>query len=119
MHEAFQRLRFDTFLDSLDVVEQEAIRTFVETMGDDFPKQQYRDQLLSQEFETICDKYESFVEETSRKSKTFAFWSIYLKMTGICLILIQKNLTINNSLVTHKENTKKTTTVAVIYEMKH
>ena len=31
----------------------------------------------------------------------------------------KKNLTINNSLVTHKENTKETTTVAVIYEMKH
>ena len=53
MHEAFQRLRFDTFLDSLDVVEQEAIRTFVEAMEDDFPKQQYKEQLLSQEFETI------------------------------------------------------------------
>ena len=104
MHEAFQCLRFNTFLDSLDVAEQEAIRTFVEAMGDDFPKQQYKDQLLSQEFETICDKYESFVEETSHKSKTFAFWSIYLKMTGICLILIQKNLTINNSLVTQRKH---------------
>ena len=84
MHEAFQRLRFDTFMDSLDVNEQEKIRTFVESMGDGFPTQQYKDKLSSQEFETICDKYESFVEETSQKSKTFAFWSIYLKMTGTC-----------------------------------
>jgi hypothetical protein len=67
MHEAFQRLRFDTFMDSLDVNEQEKIRTFVESMGDGFPTQQYKDKLLSQEFETICDKYESFVEETSQK----------------------------------------------------
>jgi hypothetical protein len=78
MHEAFQRLRFDTFMDSFDVNEQEKIRTFVESMGDGFPTQQYKDKLSSQEFETICDKYESFVEETSQKSKTFAFWSIYL-----------------------------------------
>ena len=85
MHEAFQRLRFETFLDSLDVAEQESIRTFVEAMRDVFPKQEYNDELFSDEFETICDKYESFVEETSRKSKTFAFWSTYLKMTGICL----------------------------------
>jgi hypothetical protein len=41
MHEAFQRLRFETFLDSLDVTEQEKIRTFVEAMGDAFPTQQY------------------------------------------------------------------------------
>ena len=82
MHEAFQRLRFETFLDSLDVTEQEKIRTFVEAMGDAFPMQQYKDELLSEEFESICEKYESFVEETSQKSKTFAFWSIYLKMTG-------------------------------------
>ncbi len=82
MHEAFQRLRFETFLDSLDVTEQEKIRTFVEAMGDAFPTQQYKDELLSEEFESICEKYESFVEETSQKSKTFAFWSIYLKMTG-------------------------------------
>jgi hypothetical protein len=33
MHEAFQHLRFDTFMDSLDVNEQEKIRTFVESMG--------------------------------------------------------------------------------------
>ncbi|CAB4021985.1 Hypothetical predicted protein [Paramuricea clavata] len=89
MHEAFQRLRFDTFMDSLDVNEQEKIRTFVESMGDGFPTQQYKEKLLSQEFEAVCDKYESFVEETSQKSKTFAFWSIYLKMTGILLMFIR------------------------------
>ena len=47
------------------VNEREKIRTFVESMGDGFPTQQYKDKLLSQEFETICDKYESFVEHIS------------------------------------------------------
>jgi hypothetical protein len=38
------------------VNEREKIRTFVESMGDGFPTQQYKDKLLSQEFESICDK---------------------------------------------------------------
>ncbi|XP_028408500.1 uncharacterized protein LOC114531056 [Dendronephthya gigantea] len=89
MHEALQRLRFDAFLDSLDITEQEKIRTCVGVMADGFPTQRYKEELLSQEFETICDKYDSFVAETSQKSKTFAFWSIYLKMTGILLMFVR------------------------------
>jgi hypothetical protein len=48
--------------------------------------------MKSELFDDIIIKYEAFVTESSTKSKTFAYWSMYIKLAG-------KNV-FNGSLVT-------------------
>ena len=77
-----ERLRFEAFLDSIDDDEKEGIRMIISDMKDYFPGERFKDNLESPEVETICESYEMFIEESSKKSRTFAFWSMYIKMTG-------------------------------------
>jgi hypothetical protein len=83
MYEALQRLRFEAFLDSLDEDDRETVVEYIWSMGDCFPQQEeFSEFLHSSFFNEICEEYERFIVESSAKSKTFAFWSMYIKMTG-------------------------------------
>ena len=82
MYEALQRLRFEAFLDTLDEEYQESIFSLIITMQDSFTEGRFQECMKSQLFDNIVIKYETFVAESSTKSKTFAYWSMYTKMVG-------------------------------------
>ena len=42
----------------------------------------------SRQFDDLVHQYKSFIVEISGKSKTFAYWSICIKMTGKALFPI-------------------------------
>jgi hypothetical protein len=48
---------------------------FIGDMSDSFLEKVFHDHVESEVFEEICNEYESFVEDGSNKSRTFAFWS--------------------------------------------
>lgn len=77
-----QRLRFEAFMESLDDDEKEGIELAVFNMMDSFPDEEFLDYLERPEIEAISEGYEMFIQESSEKSKTFAFWSMYIRMTG-------------------------------------
>lgn len=77
-----QRLKFEAFMESLDDDEKEGIELAVFNMMDSFPDEEFLDYLERPEIEAISEGYEMFIQESSEKSKTFAFWSMYIRMTG-------------------------------------
>lgn len=83
MHEAMERLWFEAFLESLDDNERRSINLVVSEMMESFPESAFFGFIESPEIEAICQNYESFVQNESAKSRTFAFWSMYLRMTGV------------------------------------
>ena len=87
MYEALQRLRFEAFLDTLDEEYQESIFSLIMTMQDSFTEGRFQKCMESQLFDDIVMKYEAFVAESSSRSKTFAYWSMYIKMAGTFSII--------------------------------
>ena len=82
MYEALQRIRFEAFLDTLDEEYQESIFSLIMIMQDSFNEGRFEECMKSQLFDDIVIKYEAFVAESSTKSKTFAYWNMYIKMAG-------------------------------------
>ena len=82
MYEALQRL-FEEFLDTLDDESQKDISSFVGSMKKAFEEEnQLHEYINSVQMEQICKRYEAFISESSAKSLTFAYWSMYIKMIG-------------------------------------
>lgn len=77
-----ERLRLEAFLDYLGEEEEERVTSVVESMAESFPEEKFHDHVQSPMVQQICESYEAFVKEASSKSRTFAFWSMYLKMAG-------------------------------------
>ena len=82
MYEALQRLRFEAFLDTMDDDYQESIFSLIMDMQGSFIEGRFQDCMKSQLFDDIVIKYKAFVVESSTKSKTFAYWNMYIKMAG-------------------------------------
>ena len=82
MYEAMQRLRFETFFNQLVEEKQERIIMFATEMMNCFPEKRFHDCVGNEMMEEICDDYETYVAESSSKSRTFAFWSMYIKAIG-------------------------------------
>ena len=78
-----ERLRFDAFLDSLVDNEDQGINLIALEMMDSFPGDEFLDGSESHEVKAIAQSYERFIQESSEKSRTFAYWSMYIKMTGM------------------------------------
>ena len=57
-------------------------------LRDSFKQGKFREYVESQPFNELFLEYEKFVAESSGKSKTFAYWSMYLKMAGKKCFLI-------------------------------
>lgn len=89
VYEAMQRLRFEAFLDAIDDDEHESVYTAILDMMDCFAEGTFLDCMGSPQMEAIVGSYEEFIENSSKKSKTFAFWNMYIKMTGMCRLLSQ------------------------------
>lgn len=82
LYEALQRLRFEAYLDDLEEEKDGRIMAFLCEMSNSFPDKGFRDCIESELFEEICEEYENFIQNASSKSRTFAFWSMYIKMIG-------------------------------------
>ena len=86
VYEALQSLRFDAYLESIDNKQKESVLTSIQNVADCFANGTLIDCIESQQMEQLVNNYEQFVEKSSMKSKTFAFWSMYIKMTGMYYI---------------------------------
>ena len=76
MYEALQRLRLEAFLDY--VAEDHKLTSFIDKMAGSFLEGKFLTcEIESPEMQEMVKSYES-----SRKSRTFAFWSMYIKMAG-------------------------------------
>ena len=51
-------------------------------MKEAFQERRLKDFTQRQDFEELITNYETFVAESSAKSRTFAYCSIYIKMIG-------------------------------------
>lgn len=81
MYEALQRLRLEAFLDY--VAEDHEMTSFFDKMAGSFLEGKFLTcEIESPEMQQMVKSYELFVAESSRKSRTFAFWSMYIKMAG-------------------------------------
>lgn len=81
LYEAMQRLRFDAFFDQLDEVKQERFVSFMDEMSNSFPER-FHEYTENPVMEEIHSQYQDYILESSRKSWTFSFWSMYIKMAG-------------------------------------
>lgn len=93
LYEALERMRFSAFLRSLDDIEEEHIRSFIE---------RFRGNVLSSEqvcqspvMELISERYANFVNQCREINPTFDFWSSYIDMVG-CLLLFVRATRTNN-----------------------
>lgn len=84
MYEAMERLRFEAFLDTLDENKKQYITSAVSGITDCFPDQTFVDSLEYPEMTMIYESYDSFIQESCKKSRTFAFWTMSIKMTSMC-----------------------------------
>ena len=96
VHEALERLRFEAFLDTLDDESQERILLLTVDMKDSFNEGKFHDYLESQPFKDLFQEYGKFIEKSSAESKTFAYWSMCMKMAGmelpLCFSSVDSNL---------------------------
>lgn len=89
--EAMQRLRIEEFLDTLDDDSQEKISSFIVTMRKSFEEEDQLDKYInSEQMQHFCESYDAFITESSAKSQTFAYWSMYIQMIGNSLVKFLK-----------------------------
>lgn len=95
MYEALQRLRFQAFLDSVTEKEQEDISSFIESMASSFPQDKFlSDDIESPKMQQILQSYELFINDMCSKSRTFSFWSMYIKMAGNSIVKCFVNIVV-------------------------
>lgn len=99
MYEALERLRFQVYLDSLAEKDREDISSFIESMASSFPQEMFlSDYVKSPTMQQILESYELFVDDMCNKSRTFSFWSMYIKMAGAynfhCFVIVVVVITI-------------------------
>ena len=83
MYEVLERLRFEAFLDGLD--EEYQVFSLIMTMQDFFTEGRLQELVDCDLFHNLILKYDVFVASSSAQSKTFAYWSMYIKLTGKCV----------------------------------
>ena len=81
IYEALQRIRLEAFFDY--VAENDAVISFINKLAETFLEDKFLTcEIESPEMQEMLKSYELFIVESSRKSRTFAFWSMYIKMAG-------------------------------------
>ena len=74
IYEALQQLRFEAFVETLEDELKKYIQSIVEAAGDAFFGDKLKNFIESEEFAGLIHRYNSFIEESSAASKTFAYW---------------------------------------------
>lgn len=75
-------MRFDVFLDSLGEESEKKTYDVIISAREAYLNGTLQDFVESREFKDLVKTYDDFVAESSAKSKTFAYWSMYIKMIG-------------------------------------
>lgn len=104
MHEALERIRFQTYLDSLFPEERRQINERITELNDAFAASNFNDMIESTEFQRIFDGYQNFIETQKSVCPTFALWSSYVDITGIFLFI---SFTLLAALLSEKKSTRK------------
>ena len=89
LYESLQRLRLQTFLDSLQEAEAKEMLDAIRKLDLSFPTESFTDACDTEDFQIVKDRYQIFVEEQKEKSPTFAFWSSYIEMVQLLLLFIR------------------------------
>ena len=74
MYEASERLRFEAYLDTSEDESRERILSLTIDLRDSFNEGKFHEYVASELFHKLFLDYETFVSESSRNSKTFAYW---------------------------------------------
>ena len=82
MYEAQQQLRFNEFIETLDETTPDNVCSLLITMKEAFQEERLKDFIQFKDVDVLITNYETFVAESSAKSKTFAYWNMYIKMIG-------------------------------------
>ena len=82
MYEALERLRFEAFLDGLDEEYRASVFSLIMTVQDSFTEGRLQELVDCELLHDLTLKYDTFVASSSAESKTFAYWSMYIKLTG-------------------------------------
>ena len=88
MYEALHRLRWQCFLETITEMELENVETIMSALKEKFPKQNHKEVVLSQQFSSLCHKYDSFIA-SKEECPTFRFWSSYLEMVEVLLLFVR------------------------------
>ena len=81
MYEALQRLRLEAFLEYVE--EDHEMSSFIDNLAESFLEDKVLTcEIESPEMQQILKSYKLFIAESSRRSRTFAFWSMYIDMAG-------------------------------------
>ena len=62
---------------------------FTENMAKVFPDEQFKDYVSSQEFESIQNGFNTYVNEKASTNNTMAVWLVYMEMVQTLLIFIR------------------------------
>lgn len=90
--EALHRLRFEAFLDCLDVEECKKIEVVAQNLLTDFSSGVLQREITDEAFLEIMTHYQTFIMQKCQENATFAFWSTYLEMVEILLCFIRYNM---------------------------
>ena len=88
MYEVLQKLRFDSFLQSLDEEEELAVNSTLRDLRNAFENDEFENMLNSFSMGVVERRYSNFVEQCRRDNPTFDFWSTYIDMIGINLAFL-------------------------------
>ena len=88
VYEALHRLSWTSFLDSLSPEDSAATVALGCELNSAYPTDRFIDIVKSEVFESIVERFNSFVED-SKKNATFAFWYSYLELVHSLLLFIR------------------------------
>ena len=89
MSEGLEKLRWQSFIDSLADQQAAEFEAMILEMHSAFPREDYLPLTESDEFERMLTAYEQHIEERKKANATFAFWSSYLEMVENVLLFIR------------------------------
>ena len=80
MHEALQKIRFQTFLETLTDDTWANILEHLSMLKDMFPEQQFEELIKASGFGNVATEYDNFIEMQKATCPTFALWSSYIEV---------------------------------------
>ncbi|XP_065646027.1 uncharacterized protein LOC136076646 isoform X2 [Hydra vulgaris] len=95
MFEALSRLRFESFLNSLDVDNRHEVEDFCLLLMELHGTSEFQWYIESGLFVEIRERYDEFVKISSERSSTFKFWSSYIDMVWLMLLFLRATRTTN------------------------
>lgn len=86
MAEALHRLRWQSFLSTLEEQKRQQFKKVVSSLQASYPRE-FDTQLEGSAYKAMMEEYGDFIKE-GKNNATFAFWCSYLEMIGNILLFI-------------------------------